>query len=270
MFKKNYPHYLHKTGENGCYVYVERPGRAHADLVSESGLSVDEFAKHYVYQTEATWRLIEPRDNATLISIFDVDGGTMNHLTGEPLKLFMKCADVMQSHYPERSAKVYIINVPWWFQAGWAIVSPFVDPRTKKKVSICGRDYKKELLKSIPAENLPVEFGGSDQCPFGLSPAERKIWKHVTEVNAKHGIETEDIEVVYAAQRANLFKRKRDKSTQQSTNDKSSNGETNNCESTTEIPSNSPTPRDDQPVTSDLVDFDLSPPPAASVLTNPS
>jgi hypothetical protein len=43
----------------------------------------------------------------------------------------------------------------------WAIAHQFVDDFTKKKMSVYGTDYKKDLLALVPAHNLEAKYGGS-------------------------------------------------------------------------------------------------------------
>jgi len=43
----------------------------------------------------------------------------------------------------------------------WAIAHQFVDDFTKKKMSVYGTDYKKDLMALVPAQNLEQKYGGS-------------------------------------------------------------------------------------------------------------
>ena len=72
--------------------------------------------------------------------------------------------------------KFYIINAPWSFTAVWAAVKPWLDEVTVSKIQILSSDYKGELLKQIPAENLPKEFGGTCTCPGGCSLSDVGPW----------------------------------------------------------------------------------------------
>ncbi|OLY82806.1 CRAL-TRIO domain-containing protein [Smittium mucronatum] len=60
--------------------------------------------------------------------------------------------DVLQSHYPERLGRGIIINPPSIFLLTWKIISPFIDPATKKKVLFASFAAKKKahrLTKSL-------------------------------------------------------------------------------------------------------------------------
>jgi len=72
--------------------------------------------------------------------------------------------------------KFYIINAPWSFTAVWAVVKPWLDEVTVSKIQILRSDYNAELLKQIPAENLPKEFGGACTCRGGCSLSDAGPW----------------------------------------------------------------------------------------------
>jgi hypothetical protein len=89
----------------------------------------------------------------------------------------MEASSIGQNRYPETMGKFYIINVPWTFSAVWAIVKPWLDEVTVKKINILGATYRDELLKQIPAENLPKQFGGECECAEGCSMSDAGPWK---------------------------------------------------------------------------------------------
>jgi len=55
---------------------------------------------------------------------------------------------------------MYIVNGGMLFSVIWAVVKPWLDEKTVKKISIINSGYEKELLELIPAENLPDFLGG--------------------------------------------------------------------------------------------------------------
>lgn len=77
-----------------------------------------------------------------------------------------------QHNSPETMGKFYIINAPFLFTTVWSIVKGWLDPVTVSKIVILGKSYKDDLLKQIPAENLPKDFGGkSEEDIFSVSAA---------------------------------------------------------------------------------------------------
>jgi len=57
--------------------------------------------------------------------------------------------------------QMFIINAPLLFTGVWAIVKGFLDERTRKKITIMGGKYKKDLLLLVEADNLPDFLGGN-------------------------------------------------------------------------------------------------------------
>jgi hypothetical protein len=84
---------------------------------------------------------------------------------------------ISQNYYPERLGKLYLINAPWGFSSVFNVVKGFLDPVTVQKIHVLGSNYKKELLEQIPAENLPVEFGGTCECAGGCELSDMGPWQ---------------------------------------------------------------------------------------------
>ncbi|KEH37089.1 putative cellular retinaldehyde binding/alpha-tocopherol transport, GOLD domain, CRAL/TRIO [Medicago truncatula] len=68
---------------------------------------------------------------------------------------------MLQDNYPELVAKNIFINVPFWYYALNALLSPFLTQRTKSKF-VVARPAKvtETLIKYIPIEEIPVNYGG--------------------------------------------------------------------------------------------------------------
>lgn len=84
------------------------------------------------------------------------------------LPLFRQTMNIDTSFYPERLGAFFIINAPWIFRSLWALVRPWLDPRTQAKFHICGSDYAATLRQYIDADMLPVEYGGTN--PLAVPP----------------------------------------------------------------------------------------------------
>lgn len=53
-----------------------------------------------------------------------------------------------------------MINAPFGFAQAWRLVKQLLDPITVSKIFILSSSYRDELLKQVPIENLPKQFGG--------------------------------------------------------------------------------------------------------------
>ncbi|KAL0300960.1 UNVERIFIED_CONTAM: Patellin-4 [Sesamum radiatum] len=68
---------------------------------------------------------------------------------------------ILQDNYPEFVARNIFINVPFWYYAFNAILSPFVTQRAKSKFVFSRPSRVTDtLLKYIRAEEIPVAYGG--------------------------------------------------------------------------------------------------------------
>ncbi|XP_068656289.1 patellin-4-like [Aristolochia californica] len=72
-----------------------------------------------------------------------------------------KAVALLQDNYPEFVARNIFINVPFWYYAFNAIISPFLTQRTKSKF-VFARPSKvtETLLRYIPADEIPTQYGG--------------------------------------------------------------------------------------------------------------
>ena len=59
---------------------------------------------------------------------------------------------------------MFIVNAPFLFSGVWAIIKPWLDKKTRDKISIHGSGFLKELLPLIDKENLPDFLGGECKC----------------------------------------------------------------------------------------------------------
>ena len=50
------------------------------------------------------------------------------------------------------------------FTGVWAVVKGFLDEKTRKKITIKGSKYEKDLLELVDPENLPDFLGGTCKC----------------------------------------------------------------------------------------------------------
>lgn len=87
-----------------------------------------------------------------------------------------EASSIGQNHYPETMGFMFIINAPYLFSTVWSLVKPWLDPATQEKIHILGKNYKTELLKYIPPQNLPKNLGGTCDCAGGCSLSDAGPW----------------------------------------------------------------------------------------------
>ncbi|XP_039133007.1 SEC14-like protein 2 [Dioscorea cayenensis subsp. rotundata] len=69
--------------------------------------------------------------------------------------------DILQSNYPERLGKVFLVHAPSIFMKAWKIIYPFIDDNSKKKfIFVDDTKLKTTLLEDIAEDQLPEKYGG--------------------------------------------------------------------------------------------------------------
>jgi len=112
----------------------------------------------------------------TCCTVMDLKGVALSRAT-QVYSYVSKVSAMSQNYYPERLGRLYVINAPWGFSAIWGAIKGWLDPVTVSKIHILGSGYKTELLKQVPAENLPAEFGGTCNCAGGCEFSDFGPWK---------------------------------------------------------------------------------------------
>lgn len=111
----------------------------------------------------------------TCCTVMDLKGVTLTKIPS--VYSYVRQASVVsQNYYPERLGKLYLINAPWGFSTVWSVMKGWLDPVTVSKINILGSGYQSELLKQVPAESLPKEFGGTCACEGGCENSDAGPW----------------------------------------------------------------------------------------------
>ena len=178
---KYYPQYYHKTDIEGRPVYIERLGQI--DITALYKLTTQErLLRRLVWEYEKFLQDRLPACSAavghpveTSCTILDLKGVGIGQFIS--VKSYVNEASAIgQNYYPETMGKFYIINAPWGFSTVWSVIKGWLDPVTAAKINVLGSSYKDELLKQIPAENLPAEFNGNCKCEGGCSLSDAGPW----------------------------------------------------------------------------------------------
>ena len=127
--------------------------------------------------TEYQWQVLNRDDKMTSIFVVDLDGIKLSDFVGETKAFVQKASTIAALHYPERAGKVFVVNVPIWFQVIWKCIKPLIDDTTMEKIYILrGKDeILTNLKKHVPIENIPPEYGGHGILPLNESPQEKYL-----------------------------------------------------------------------------------------------
>ncbi|OQR85368.1 hypothetical protein ACHHYP_11908 [Achlya hypogyna] len=189
LIKDNYPHYYHKRGLHNEPVYYEKPGKINLKVLRGEGVTLENLLRNYTMISEFLWRVVEKDDNQKCITVIDVDGIGMADFAGEVVDYIRKASSFTGQHYPERCAYIFVVNVPMWFNMIWKVVQGMIDEVTREKVTIVrGKSAIFEaLVKRIPVENIPAEYGGQSE---GRSPEEEVLFKLMDFNNGVEGVDS--------------------------------------------------------------------------------
>jgi len=177
-----YPQYYHKTDKDGRPVYIENLGKIDINALYKITTG-ERMLQNLVCEYE---KLADPRLPAcsrkagklleTCCTIMDLKGVGITNVPSV-YGYLRQASAISQNYYPERLGKLYLINAPWGFSSVFSVVRGFLDPVTVEKIHVLGNNYRKELLDQVPAENLPVEFGGTCDCEGGCRLSDMGPWK---------------------------------------------------------------------------------------------
>ncbi|KAI5298169.1 cytosolic factor, phosphatidylinositol/phosphatidylcholine transfer protein, partial [Ascosphaera atra] len=177
-----YPQYYHKTDIDGRPVYIEQLGKIDLNAMYKI-TTQDRMIKNLVCEYE---KVSDPRLPAcsrkagklqeTCCTIMDLKGVSL-WKASSAYSYIKLASSISQNYYPERLGKLYVINAPMGFSSVWSMIKGWLDPVTVEKIHILGSGYKTQLLQQVPAENLPVEFGGTCKCPGGCQLSDVGPWK---------------------------------------------------------------------------------------------
>ncbi len=158
-------------------MYYEQPGKVNMKALQEAGLTVEGMIRYYVFICEVIWRKMDLReDDGKLVTVFDCEGLRFRDIWSEAMKFTRGASAVVQAHYVERCARIYVVNIPSWFAKVWAIVKPLVDSRTLEKVKIFRRVAQavEEMKNDVDPKFIPVEYGG--EAVFGDGSPGQSRW----------------------------------------------------------------------------------------------
>ncbi|KAI3946498.1 hypothetical protein MKX01_017714 [Papaver californicum] len=127
---------------------------------SKDQLQFKKFVVHFLEKSIASSFMEgEEKGDEQVIAILDL--GNITYKNVDPRALITGF-QFLQSYYPERLAKCYIINMPWFFVSVWKMISVFLEKKTLEKIVIVGNEEeeRKSFINEVGEDTLPEEYGG--------------------------------------------------------------------------------------------------------------
>jgi len=93
---------------------------------------------------------------AKTFRLMDLKGLGMSHFHRDLFSMIKEGNGQIEQNYPEVMGKCFIVNAPWVFKGIWAVVQPWLPPRTLLKIEFFGKGGEfKARLKQLVDEVLP-------------------------------------------------------------------------------------------------------------------
>jgi len=132
-------------------------------------VSIEEFLDFTLKIVECSMRLMRKKSQSSgkpvsqHVFIFDLDGFSLKAAThGPTIEILQRLISVYEANYPETLKAAYVLNASSIFQIIFKIVKSTVQQKTLGKIQVFGTDgWKEPLLKSVPADILPTQWGGT-------------------------------------------------------------------------------------------------------------
>lgn len=169
-----YPHGYYGVDKKGRPVYIERYSNLKISEMFKI-MNEKEFINYYIQGYERLVHVIFKEASKArgklierTVTILDMKGFGVTQAMSSDTRNFIQLAiKIAQDFYPEMMAKMFIVNTGFTFKALWSMAKPFLDKKTKEKISILGSDFKKEINEWIDNDQLPDFLGGTGQAKFG-------------------------------------------------------------------------------------------------------
>uniref|UniRef100_A0A7N0TFF0 CRAL-TRIO domain-containing protein n=1 Tax=Kalanchoe fedtschenkoi TaxID=63787 RepID=A0A7N0TFF0_KALFE len=163
--------YLQGLSKNGHPVTVVR---ACNHVPSKDHLQFKKFVVHLLDKVIASSFRGKEVGNEQLIAVLDLQGLAYKNVDPRGI---ITGFQLLQSYYPERLAKCFLLNMPWFFVSVWRMISRFLEKTTLEKIKIVSsEDEKEEFINEVGAAVLPELFGGNAKLTllqdFELAPYE--------------------------------------------------------------------------------------------------
>ncbi|XP_028785216.1 phosphatidylinositol transfer protein 3 [Neltuma alba] len=118
---------------------------------------VDEFRRLVTYILEKVCSRIPPGQEK-FVAIADLKGW---RYANSDVRGYLAALSILQDYYPERLGKLFIVHASSIFMTVWKMIYPFIDNKTKKKITFVEKSkIKSTLMEEIDESQIPETYGG--------------------------------------------------------------------------------------------------------------
>ena len=168
LLKENLPSYSYGHDKIGRPVIYKVYGRCDIGKMIDGGISMELLVRHHIWMTETSLRRLRSSSLSSghsfedFVVVVDLDGWSLSRASSRAYAYLKTIAEVDSNNYPERLGQCIVVNAPFMFSVAWKIVRAWLDPKTRRKVSILrGKSEIMEALRPlIDEEFIPADFGG--------------------------------------------------------------------------------------------------------------
>jgi len=117
---------------------------------------VDAIIAHLLQKRHA--RLDDTNPLEQYVVVIDVIGAQRKNFCLTPIKVMIQESN---NHYPDRVAEIFVLGVNMAVRSLWSIVSPMVQPRTRKKTQMFTTNEVPQFMRRlVDPSRLPEDYGG--------------------------------------------------------------------------------------------------------------
>jgi len=167
------PSTIRGRDRDGRPIYFEKTGRVHAaELVGQ--VDFKQFERLHVQGLEAALAQMEANERELgrpvreLTAVLDLSGLGPSHLRA--MAVLQSLSAIKDSYYPERLAKIFVINAPWIFPTIFSSIKSWLSFGVMSRAYVV-HDVA-ELHAHIAPDQLPREYGGTLDWTLPLFTAE--------------------------------------------------------------------------------------------------
>lgn len=153
---------------DGMPVATARIGLIDLETLGES-VPLEEFKQYMIYVMEYRLMVLESRTQelggliCRFVDVHDLycPKGLYKTFANKHLGLLKCWLTMLGPHYPEMVRKVFLVNAPKAFHAGWRMVKNWLPQKTLDKIAILPTEFG-ELRLMVDPERLPIHLGVVD------------------------------------------------------------------------------------------------------------